>query len=211
MIKKIILLGKPGAGKGTLSQELEKQMPNLHHVSTGDIFRANIKNKTKLGLKIISILKNGDYVPDDVTNEVLKNAIANFHSFLLDGYPRTINQAQFLDSICKIDNVVLLDVTKDTIIKRLSSRFICETGKHIFNTIGNKPKVAGICDFDQTPLHKRKDDLPKAIVERLNIYDEKTLPLIEYYKKQGKLITLNANFNDHKKLAKDFIDLVINV
>ena len=208
MIKKIILLGKPGAGKGTLSQALNKQMADFHHISTGDIFRSNIKNKTKLGLEIVSILKAGDYVPDDITNAVLENAIANLDSFLLDGYPRTINQAKFLDSICKIDHVVLLDVTNEVLTKRLSSRLICGTGKHIFNTILNKPKVSNVCDFDHTPLSRRKDDMPEAIIERLRIFDEKTFPLIEYYKKQNKLITINANI-DNNHLINDFIKKVL--
>ena len=211
MIKKIILLGKPGAGKGTISQLLHEKFPMLNHVSTGDIFRNIIKNKTELGKKIIEILKRGDYVPDDITNKVLQNAIKDFEGFLLDGYPRTINQAKFLDSICKIDQVVLLEVDDDTLIKRLSGRTICETGKHIFNSIANKSKVEGICDFDGTKLHRRKDDMPDVIRERLKIYKKNTLPLIEYYEKQNKLIRFNANHKDQKLLIQEFIQKVLNV
>ncbi len=210
MIKKIILLGKPGAGKGTISQTLQKKFPTLNHISTGDIFRKVIKEKTELGKKIIAIVKKGDYVPDSITNEVLQNAIKNIEGFLLDGYPRTINQAEFLDSICKIDKVVLLEVDDEVVIKRLSGRTICETGKHIFNAVGNKPKVEGICDFDGTKLYRRKDDMPEVIKERLKIYNKNTSPLIEYYEKQNKLIRLDSNHGKQELLIEEFMKKVLN-
>ena len=210
MIKKIILLGKPGAGKGTLSQVLEKEYKELTHISTGDIFRNEIKNKSYIGKLVEQILSKGDYVPDEITNKILENTIKHMDFFLLDGYPRTINQAKFLDSIVKIDYVVQLKVDDDVLIKRLSGRLVCKTGKHIYNLLLNKPKIEDICDIDKTQLLKRKDDMPSAIKERLNVFNEKTKPLIEYYSKQNKLIIIDANINDINELVKILKEKVFN-
>ena len=210
MIKKIILLGKPGAGKGTLSQALEKEYEGLTHISTGDIFRNEIKNKSHIGKLVVEILSKGDYVPDEITNKILENTIKNMDFFLLDGYPRTINQAKFLDSIVKIDHVVQLKVDDAVLIRRLSGRLVCKTGKHIYNLLLNKPKIENICDIDNTPLLKRKDDMPNAIKERLNIFNEKTKPLIEYYSKQNKLMIIDANTDDINESVKIFKKKVFN-
>ena len=208
MIKRIILLGKPGAGKGTLSQALVNEYKDLHHISTGDIFRNEIKNRSKLGQEVESILKKGDYVPDEITNQILKAAISNVDFFILDGYPRTINQAKFLDDIVKIDHVVQLQVEDNILVKRLSGRLVCQNGKHIYNLLLNKPKIENVCDIDNSPLLRRKDDFPNAIKERLNIFNEKTKPLIDYYQKQGKIIKIDANLEDIQGLIKIFKEKV---
>ena len=209
MIKHIVLLGKPGAGKGTIAKLIEDTL-NFRHISTGDIFRKEIQNKTTLGNKVTSILKSGKYVPDQITNQIVEKTIKYIDKFILDGYPRTINQAEFLDKICKIDFAILLEVDDKIVINRLSSRMICEKGGHIFNKLLNKPKVNGICDFDGSKLISRKDDQPSAIQERLSVYSSKTMPLIQYYKSKNKLITLNANSGNVNNLLEEFQNKVLN-
>ena len=196
MIRNIIFLGPPGVGKGTQSKFIAKKW-KIKHISSGDMFRAELSSNSPLGQKIKDIVNVGGYVPNDLVNEVVINFILNNKinesGFILDGYPRTINQAMFLEeSNVKIDCVIYLDATDDIIIKRLSGRRLCPKCKTIYN-INNYEY--DYCEVDKEKLVIRKDDDPVHIKNRLILYNKETKPLIEYYKKNKKLISINANMN----------------
>lgn len=190
---KIILLGAPGSGKGTQSTRISEQT-KLPHISTGDIFRDNISRKTEIGLKIKSIIDKGDLCPDELTIEIVKQRLAEpdcANGYLLDGFPRNIAQAVALDACNAPDKVIELYVPLDKIEKRLTGRRLCAKCKSLFNinSIGDRkdcPKCGG-------ELYIRGDDNIDSVHERLSVYETQTAPLIEYYKKQGKLFTINAD------------------
>ena len=203
----IIMLGAPGTGKGTIGNELCKKY-NLVHLATGDIFRDEIKRETELGKKANEYISKGNLVPDEITIAMVEGKLDQLENVLLDGFPRTIPQAEALDKYLKEKNkkitaVINLKVPDEDIIKRTSSRVICsnkECGAS-FNTIFMPPKVEGICDVCGSPLIKRKDDEPETIKERLNVYYKNTEPLIEYYTKAGLLegIDINIYLEDTKE------------
>lgn len=195
----IIMLGAPGTGKGTIGNELCKKY-NLVHLATGDIFRDEIKRQTELGKKANEYMSKGELVPDEITIAMVEGKLDKMENVLLDGFPRTIPQAEALDKYLKENNkkitaVINLKVPDEDIIKRTSSRVICsnkECGAS-FNTIFMPPKVEGICDVCGSPLIKRKDDEPETIKERLNVYYKNTAPLIDYYTKEGLLESIDIN------------------
>ena len=203
----IIMLGAPGTGKGTIGNELCKKY-NLVHLATGDIFRDEIKRETELGKKANEYISKGELVPDEITIAMVEGKLDRLENVLLDGFPRTIPQAEALDKYLKEKNkkitaVINLKVPDEDIIKRTSSRVICsnkECGAS-FNTIFMPPKVEGICDVCGSPLIKRKDDEPETIKERLNVYYKNTEPLIVYYTKVGLLegIDINIYLEDTKE------------
>ncbi|MCP4337137.1 MAG: nucleoside monophosphate kinase [Mycoplasma sp.] len=200
MIRKIIFLGAPGVGKGTIAKLLARDL-DIPHISTGDIFRSEIKNNTELGKKIIEITQRGDYVPDDLTNKIIEKSINNPNAkdgYILDGYPRTIPQTKFLRDNTKIDVAILLETKEDLIIKRLNGRrtcLKCKTGYHIKF---QPPKKEGICDIDGEKLTQRKDDSKEAIQHRIKTYKKETIPLIEFYKKEGILEAFDSSTNPDK-------------
>jgi len=184
---RFIIFGSPGAGKGTYASRLAEKL-DIAAMSTGDIFREEIKQKTALGEKVEGFLKRGELVPDEIVIEVLKDRISRPESekgFILDGYPRTIEQAKALDKITKIDAIIRLIVPEWVIIERLSNRRTCRKCGAIYNVKYLKPKRAGICDKCGGELYQREDDKPKVIRERLRIYEAQTQPLITYY--EGKV------------------------
>ena len=195
----IIMLGAPGTGKGTIGNELCKKY-NLVHLATGDIFRDEIKRQTELGKKANEYMSKGELVPDEITIAMVEGKLDKMENVLLDGFPRTIPQAEALDKYLKENNkkitaVINLKVPDEDIIKRTSSRVICsnkECGAS-FNTIFMPPKVEGICYVCGSPLIKRKDDEPETIKERLNVYYKNTAPLIDYYTKEGLLESIDIN------------------
>lgn len=195
--KNIIFLGPPGSGKGTLSTLMEKEW-NIKQISTGDIFREEIINKTKLGLEIKQIVESGNYVPDSIANEIVKNKVKKLENedkkFILDGYPRTIQQAEFLDSLKLTKFVVLnLEIDDDVIIKRLVQRLFCTVCKSTYNKTNLKSKKHPYCEKDGRLLIQREDDKPLAIKKRLEVYHQQTSTLIDYYKKQDNLFLINSN------------------
>ncbi len=183
----LIIFGAPGSGKGTYASRLLSRL-NLEVVATGDIFRGMIKEETPLGLKVKEYVENGLLVPDEITLEVLKQYLAKIpkgKGFLLDGYPRTIEQAKALDKIAKIDAVIHLIVSDWIIIERLSSRRICKNCGAIYNMLYLKPKRDMICDKCGGPLYQREDDVPEVIKRRIEVYEKQTQPLLEYYREKG--------------------------
>lgn len=191
---KFIFLGPPGAGKGTVAKKFNEGY-NIPHISTGDLFREEVKNKTELGIKISNILSSGGLVPDSITIEIIKERIENSdckNGYILDGFPRTISQAQSLEKENPIDFVIFFNISDQDVKKRLTGRRVCEKCGAIYNIYFNKPKKDGICDIDNAKLITRDDDNEESISKRLEIYHSQTLPLIDFYKNLNKLITVDA-------------------
>ncbi len=183
----LIIFGPPGSGKGTYASRLKEKL-NVEVIATGDLFREMIKLDTPLGRRVKEYLEKGLLVPDNITLEVLKENLAKIpkgKGFILDGYPRTIWQAQALDEIAKIDAVIHLVVPDWIIVERLSSRRICQNCGAIYNLLFLKPKNDMICDKCGGPLYQRPDDTPEVIRKRIEVYEEQTQPLLDYYRGKG--------------------------
>ena len=178
---KLLIVGPQGSGKGTQAKKIAEHY-NLLHISTGDIFRENIKNETELGKLAKSFIDKGLLVPDNVTNDIVADKIKKEDNFILDGYPRNLSQAEFLDTVIDIDKVILINLDDDEVLKRLSGRRTCPICGEIYHINFKPPKISGKCDHDDGDLFQRDDDKPDAIIERLAIYHNQTSPLIEHYK-----------------------------
>lgn len=209
----ILLLGKPGAGKGSVAKEFKEKM-NIVHLSTGDIFRNEIREKTELGLLADSYISKGLLVPDEVTNEIIRSVLKKdpTKNYLFDGYPRTVNQAKFLKSAMaelgmKLDGVFDLETSDELVIVRLSSRRVCKTCGMIYNTRNHNPKVEGVCDVCGGKIIQRADDKEEAIKERLKVYNAQTKPLIEYYANEGLLHSVDST-KDSPELFEDILNII---
>lgn len=192
---KLIIFGPPGSGKGTYATRLEAKL-NLVPVSTGDLFREAIKAKTELGKKVEGYLNRGELVPDNGVIDVLKERISRPDTekgFLLDGFPRTIHQAEALDKIANIDAVINLLVPESIIVERLSSRRVCKRCGAIYNVRFLKPKREGICDKCGGELYQRDDDKPAVIRDRLKVYEKQSKPVIDHYADRVPFITVECN------------------
>ncbi len=199
----LVFLGPPGAGKGTIAA-IAKDDFNIPHISTGDLFRYNIKNETELGKEVKAILASGELVPDSVTIKMVEDRFTNDDAkagFILDGFPRTINQADALAEMKEIDAVINFVLDRETIIKRLSGRRMCKSTGKIYHVIYNPPKVEGIDDETGEALIQRDDDKEDAILNRLEVYQAQTEPLINYYREKGLLIDIDSNQAPEKVLA----------
>ena len=187
---KLILLGAPGAGKGTQAEVISEKY-NIPTISTGNIIRAAIKNGTQMGLKAKAYIDSGRLVPDDVVIGIIKERLAEDdcqNGFILDGFPRTIPQAEALDSMnVSIDAALSLEVSDREIVKRMSGRRVCEKCGASYHTEYKKPKTEGICDGCGAPLIIRKDDEPDTVLDRLDIYHKQTEPIVKHYEAQGIL------------------------
>ncbi|MEM1548146.1 MAG: adenylate kinase [Thermoproteota archaeon] len=184
---RIVILGPPGSGKGTYSSRLAARL-GIPHISTGDIFREEIKSGSELGRSISEYVSNGKLVPDDIVNKVMEKRLSKEdcgRGFILDGYPRTIQQAEFLDGVSGIDVVINLNVPDEVIVRRLSSRLVCRNCGAIYNKVTLPPRVNGVCDKCGGELYQREDDKPEIIRERIRIYKEEVAPLLEYYRMKG--------------------------
>ena len=192
---KLVLLGAPGAGKGTQA-ELISEKYNIPTISTGNIIRAALKNGTEMGLKAKAYIDSGRLVPDDVVIGIIKERLAEDDcqkGFILDGFPRTIPQAEALDNMnIAIDKALSLEVADREIVKRMSGRRVCEKCGCSYHIEYKKPKTDGVCDACSGNLVVRKDDEPDTVLDRLDIYHKTTEPLKSYYKNQGKLITVEG-------------------
>lgn len=196
---RLILLGPPGAGKGTQAKRVIEEF-DIPHISTGDIFRKNIKEKTELGQKVEGLLAEGKLVPDELTIEIVWDRLDQEdckNGFLLDGFPRTIPQAEALDEGLakrglKLDRVLNIDVDKDSLVKRLSGRRVCPNCGASYHIDNNPPKVEGICDLCQTPVIQREDDKEQTVLDRIKVYDSQTKPLVDFYNKQDLVFTVDG-------------------
>ena len=194
-----ILLGAPGAGKGTVAAKIVKEY-NIPHISTGDIFRDNLKRKTELGLRAQEYMTRGELVPDDLTCEIATTRLLEDdckNGFLLDGFPRTVYQAEKLDEFLRehgqsLDKVVQLVVDDELLIKRLTGRRVCKNCGATFHVITIPPKEEGICDNCGHELIQRADDTEETAVNRLKVYEEQTSPLVTYYEEKGLLAPIDG-------------------
>lgn len=197
---RLVILGPPGAGKGTQATSIVEEF-GITHISTGDIFRENIKNNTPLGAKAKSYMDKGLLVPDELVNEIVVDRIARDdvqNGFLLDGFPRTVNQAVALDAALenmgtKLDRVINIIVDRDLLIERACGRRVCPKCGTTYHVSNNPPKVAGICDLDGATLIQREDDVEETVKTRIGVYEEQTSPLIDYYKAQGLLLDIDGS------------------
>ena len=189
MALRIVLLGPPGAGKGTYASRLMRRL-RIPHISTGDMVREEIKAGTPLGRVLKEYSDRGELVPDDIIIGILEERLKKrdcAEGFILDGFPRTIPQAEALDKITGIDYVININVSDEIIVQRLSSRLVCKRCGAIYNRLTLKPKRDMICDICGGELYTREDDKPEVVRERLRVYKVRTKPLIEYYRRRGLL------------------------
>jgi adenylate kinase len=197
MSKKLILMGLPGAGKGTQAAKLSDYY-KINKLSTGEALRNSMAKKDALGQKISQVVNSGMLVSDDIVNDIIKNKVLYDHEyakgFILDGYPRTIEQAKFLDNILH-DDVIVINITmnKDELIIRLSGRVVCDDCGHTFNKHHKTDQgiICSNCGSDK--YHQRDDDKESSVVKRLKVYDEQTKPLVEYYRDRGVLVETDGN------------------
>jgi adenylate kinase len=195
----IILLGGPGAGKGTLAEDLRQQTAYIH-VSTGDMLRAALKSGSPVGLEAKAFMEAGELVPDFVILRIIEERITKEPStarFMFDGFPRTIEQAEGLDQLLKkysgvITHVFRLEVQRDILLRRLTGRRICKTCGAVYHMITRLPEKAGVCDSDGGELYQRADDSEATILNRLEVYGKQTAPLIAYYQRQGLIRDIAA-------------------
>ena len=208
---KLVILGPPGAGKGTQAEYIVKRY-NIPHISTGDIFRENIKNNTELGKEAKSYMDKGLLVPDDLVIALVENRLNKDDAkegFLLDGFPRTVAQAVSLDSILdkndeKLTKVINISVDPEILIERAVGRRVCKTCGMTYHVKFNPPKEEGICDKDGTKLIQRDDDTEETVKTRISVYFDQTAPLIDYYRAQNLLVDIDGA----KDIDKVFEDIV---
>ncbi len=201
----IVLLGPPGVGKGTQAKILAEQT-GLAHISSGDLFRENMKNQTELGKLAQSYINNGDLVPDNVTIAMIRERLTRPDcgaGAILDGFPRTTAQADALEKMLvefggKVDKVPYVTAPEKVLAERLSGRWTCRVNGHVFHDKNNPPKQATVCDFDGSELYQRDDDKSETVVRRIQVYLEQTAPLITYYRQRGNLVEINGTQNIHE-------------
>ncbi len=196
---RVILLGPPGAGKGTQAQFI-KENYQIPHISTGDIFRANLKNGTELGLKAKEYMDRGDLVPDSLTVEIVLDKLNSEEckkGFLLDGFPRNVYQAEALDKFLtenklKLNAVINIEVEKSALIERAVGRRICKKCGMTYHVSFNPPKKALVCDDCSSELYQRADDNAETVANRIDVYQSQTVPLVDYYKNQNIVVDING-------------------
>ena len=199
-----IFLGPPGAGKGSLAVKVAEDQ-KIPHISTGDIFRANIKAQTPLGVKVKAIIDSGSLVSDELTFELVKDRLAQDdckNGYILDGFPRTIPQAEMLEGLVADVKVVNFEIADEIVIRRLSTRRVCKACGANFNILTLPPKVEGVCDKCGGELYQRDDDKQESIMHRMDVYREQTEPLINFYKNKGKITDLDASIETDVLLGK---------
>lgn len=207
----IVLLGPPGAGKGTQAQIISKEL-NLPHISSGDIFRENLKNQTELGIIAERYMTRGELVPDDITISMIHDRLSREDckpGSLLDGFPRTPTQAAALDNTLaefrgKVNAVPYIKVPQEVLIERLTGRWTCRAEGHIFHDRFNPPRQKGVCDYDGAQLYQRDDDTEETVKNRIHVYFKQTMPLIDYYRQAGLLLEVDGR-QPIEKVGADLI------
>jgi adenylate kinase len=207
----VIMLGAPGAGKGTQADILSQEM-NLPHIASGDLFRQALDKKTDVGILARSYMDKGELVPDEITIKMILERVNQSDcasGCLFDGFPRTLQQAKVLDKVLKeqgksIDKAVYIEVPNEELVKRLSGRWLCRTCQTPYHIINSPPKTPGKCDKCGGELYQRSDDREETVRDRLNIFFAHTVPILDYYEKQNKLIRINGNLG-MQAVAKEII------
>lgn len=211
----LILLGLPGAGKGTQAERIVKEF-NIPHISTGDMFRAALKNETPLGLEAKTYMDAGELVPDEVTNNIVKERLQEDDvkdGFLLDGYPRTLNQSEALKANLQeigrdLDAVIYLNVPKEVLVERLAGRYICSECGATYHKLNNPTKVDGVCDTcGSTEFYQREDDKPETVEKRIQVNEEQTQKLVKFYQDEDVLVEFDGN-RDHEKVFAEIQELL---
>ena len=209
---KLIVMGPPGVGKGTMSKMLEARF-GLAHVSTGDLFREEIAKGTDLGKRIKTFLNDGRLLPNELVINIIKSKIAEIkQGFILDGFPRTIEQAEALDAQnLNIDAIIRLEAPEDVIVDRISYRRLCPKCGAIYNLKFHPSKKYNMCDFCGSALFQRKDDNIKVIMRRLEVYERETLPLVGYYEQRHALLHIDASENEPQIIFKRLVECLRNL
>lgn len=196
----LVLLGAPGAGKGTQAKRLMKAL-NVPHISSGNIFRENLNKPTELGKLAQTFISDGQLVPDDVTIAMIRARLKQDDCAMgavLDGFPRTPTQAEALDVILadlgsELDAVLYIKVAQEILVRRLSGRWMCRAAGHVFHDEFNPPLVPGVCDHDGSELYQRNDDRAETVAKRIRVYIKQTAPLIDYYRQRGLLVAVDGD------------------
>lgn len=212
----IVLLGPPGVGKGTQAKILSERS-GLAHISSGDLFRENLKNQTELGQLAQTYMTRGELVPDDVTIAMIRERLSRPDcgtGAILDGFPRTPAQADALENMLHefgghVNCVPFITADEDVLVERLSSRWTCRANGHIFNAKFNPPQEAGKCDIDGSELYQRDDDKAETVKRRIDVYLEQTSPLINYYREHGKLVEIDG-MQSIEQVTKDLLHALEN-
>lgn len=215
---RILLLGSPGAGKGTLAAEIERKYP-VAHISTGDIFRENVKNNTPLGLEARAYLESGKLVPDDVVIAMMEDRLREpdcEKGFILDGFPRTVPQAEALEKILKelgqeLDGVVLLDVDEETVVRRLSGRRVCRNCGAIYNLFFRPSSKGELCEKCGGEIYQREDDREDVVRSRLKVFYKQTAPLIDYYAEKHMLSRMAAERSGAEHSLLEDLELAVGI
>ncbi|MFN2115161.1 MAG: adenylate kinase [Anaerolineae bacterium] len=196
----LVLLGAPGAGKGTQAVGIAERL-GVPHVSTGDLFRANLAERTPLGLEAEGYMTRGDLVPDDVVVRMVRERLAEADAAagaVLDGFPRTVGQAEALAAMLAeagraAPTALLLAVPRESLMQRLTGRRVCRDAGHVYHVDFKQPATAGVCDIDGSELYQRDDDTPATVANRLDVYDRETAPVIDYFASRGRLVTVDGD------------------
>lgn len=211
---KIILIGPPGAGKGTVSNFIIEKY-NIPSISTGDIFRDEIRKETELGKLAASLINQGNFIPDDIVVNIIQNTLKTMDDYILDGFPRNIAQGKIFDELIQesnteIDAVIHLNTSDEMIIERLEHRRICKACQSTYHLLNKPPLKEGVCDKCSSPLYQRPDDNPKLVKKRLEIYHQETEPLVAFYQAKGLVFNLNTMCSIEEMLQdiSDIMELV---
>lgn len=210
---RLILFGAPGAGKGTLAAHIKRILPEIVHVSTGDLFRYNIRENTEIGKRAKQYIDEGKLVPDEIVIDMVKDRFSQEdvkkNGFMLDGFPRTLFQAQKLDEISEIDKVLLIDIPREELFKRILGRIQCPKCNKIYNKFNKPPKVENKCDDCGAELMYRSDDTEDTLNVRLDTYEKNANPVIEYYKKKG--ITKDVDGLHTMYMTEEQVKNILNI